>query len=667
MGNDAGESDPSRNDEIETSQPLRRRSTYRPARDAAVRRPTVPVGEDAAIVHDDDELATALEREVTLLTASLPIVRPESLFTVVEPPVAPLPPFVPATEAERDIARRADEGDTLAAIEQLERLIGDRRVADAQPDARPRAGHDDARADSPELDADVSDDADDVSATDPDLAPVSTARVRSRTQVLAVAPPTPMPVFSIEQSGMEPTPLEYRVARASRLFWLWFAVGASILVLALGGLLVAAGLNLVQVLIAAVLGIALSFIPLGMSSMAGARSGQPTLIVSRAAFGVVGNIVPAALVLVVRLFWGAALLWMLAVTIADTAVGTGWTSNRALVLWSVFVVGVVVSMVVAIIGYALVVVVLRIAAIATGALALAIIVFAWPTSGWGRLGSAPFGDWMVVVEGAVLIFSVLGLAWASSGGDLARSQRVGSNRTATALWSGVGASVPMLVLVVFGAVVAIGRPNEQSVITSDPVRMLVSGAPEGLSILVVVALATGLVSALVVSLYSGGFAVQSLGVHLPRWSSVLLIGIVVAGGAAGLLVAAGSIGPLLVAYPTTLAVPVAAWTGILMGDLLLRRRRLATDSLLRRGGVYPDWRWPNVIGLVAVSAIGLGLVTADAAGLRWEGYLYRLVGVDTQGAVASADLGVPVALVLGLGLALVAGRRAVRRQETVGR
>ncbi|HWD62128.1 MAG TPA: hypothetical protein VG369_06495, partial [Humibacter sp.] len=127
------------------------------------------------------------------------------------------------------------------------------------------------------------------------------------------------------------------------------------------------------------------------------------------------------------------------------------------------------------------------------------------------------------------------------------------------------------------------------------------------------------------------------------------------------------VGALVLAYPTTLAVPVAAWTGIFFGDFLLRRRRLATDSLLHRGGVYPDWRWPNVIGLIAISAIGLGFMRADADGLRWEGYLYRALGVDPQGTLAASDLGVLFALVLGLALALFAGRRAVERQETASR
>ena len=308
-----------------------------------------------------------------------------------------------------------------------------------------------------------------------------------------------------------------------------------------------------------------------------------------------------------------------------------------------------------------------IATIAAAVLAVAIIVVAWPTSGWDRVFSTSYGEWIVVVEGAVLIFSILGLAWASAGGDLARYQRAGSSGTATALWSGFGASLPMLVLVAFGAVVALAEPAGSGSFTADPVRILVADTPHWFAIPVVAAIAVGLMSALIVSLYSGGFAVQAIGVHLPRWSSVLVLGVVVAAATVGLLAHVSGVGALVLAYPTTLAVPVAAWTGIFFGDFLLRHRRLATDSLLHRGGVYPDWRWPNVIGLIAISAIGLGFMRADADGLRWEGYLYRALGVDPQGTLAASDLGVLFALVLGLALALFAGRRAVERQETASR
>ena len=662
----------------------------------------------AAETHDDDELAGALEHEVSLLTATLPVIRPGSLFGPVR---APEPPYTPRTQAEREIAARVEAGDTLAAIEQLEALIAGRAAADSvtsrgAPDGSgmihgPGSGDGIARsfavADSPvtgasadvrepaeatsapgaddlpshavpeALDADVGDDADDIDAGGPGLRPIATPRVRPHEDVLSAGNTQPTPYFAIEQSGGEPTPLEYRADRATRTFWVWFGVEPAVIVFALGALMVAAGLNLVQVTAGTVIGVALSFVPLGLRSLTGRWSGQPIVVVSRATFGVAGSTIAAILILVIRLFWAVALSWLLSVTVAQIAVTAGWSTDRGLVQWVSLGVAVMVSVAISLAGHAIVATVQVIATVVTAAVALAVVVAMWPAGGWQHLGSAPYGDWLVVVEGAVLVFSILGVAWAAAGGNLARYQRAGSGGTAAAVWGGLGASLPVLVLTVSGAAVALALPGRVQDLRTDPIRMIAAAAPHWSLIAVVAAIATGFVAALVVCLHSGGFAVQAMGVHPPRWASVLLLGALVAAGGAGLLVASPGIDGFLLSYPMALAVPVAASIGIVLGDFLLRRRRLDTGSLIRRGGVYPDWRWVNVSGLVLVTAVGLGLMQADAPWLRWDGYLYRLAGVDMHGTLAGSGLGVPVALVLGLAVGLCAGRRAVPAQESASR
>ena len=48
------------------------------------------------------------------------------------------------------------------------------------------------------------------------------------------------------------------------------------------------------------------------------------MVVSRASFGLVGNIVPAILAVLTRVFWGGVLLWLLAISIARLLVDMGW-------------------------------------------------------------------------------------------------------------------------------------------------------------------------------------------------------------------------------------------------------------------------------------------------------------------------------------------------------
>ena len=51
-------------------------------------------------------------------------------------------------------------------------------------------------------------------------------------------------------------------------------------------------MSLRQAIVAILAGVALSFLPLGLGTLAGKWSGQPTMVVSRATFGHVGNILP---------------------------------------------------------------------------------------------------------------------------------------------------------------------------------------------------------------------------------------------------------------------------------------------------------------------------------------------------------------------------------------
>jgi purine-cytosine permease-like protein len=115
----------------------------------------------------------------------------------------------------------------------------------------------------------------------------------------------------------------------------------------------------------------------------------------------------------------------------------------------------------------------------------------------------------------------------------------------------------------------------------------------------------------------------------------------------------------------TLGVPIAAWAGIFIADLTLRRRDYAEKELFVRTGRYGSIRWMPIILMLVATALGWGLVTNTAAPwLAWQGYLlapFGLGGVD--GAWAYANLGVIVALVLGFVGMFVLGRSGIRRQE----
>src|SRR5690606_5390882 len=145
-------------------------------------------------------------------------------------------------------------------------------------------------------------------------APASTATMVAVGETVVPAEPSDLPAMAVEPAALEPTPLERRAGHASRLFWLWFAANSSIVMVAVAATLFTFGMSLRQVLVAVVAGVGLSALPLGLGSLAGKWSGQPTMVVSRATFGLVGNALPVVLAIVARVLWGGVLLWLLAYT-----------------------------------------------------------------------------------------------------------------------------------------------------------------------------------------------------------------------------------------------------------------------------------------------------------------------------------------------------------------
>jgi hypothetical protein len=150
---------------------------------------------------------------------------------------------------------------------------------------------------------------------------------------------------------------------------------------------------------------------------------------------------------------------------------------------------------------------------------------------------------------------------------------------------------------------------------------------------------------------------------MPRYAAAITVGVLTLAVAVVILFTADSMVPIFRDLATTLAVPVAAWAGIFAAEMILRRRGFNAESLQRRGGIYPDVRWVNLVMLVVATVIGLGLSTATVGWLGWEGYLFSVFGVPLDSTLAGTDLGVLVALLLGLLTPLVAGVPAVRKQE----
>jgi purine-cytosine permease-like protein len=500
----------------------------------------------------------------------------------------------------------------------------------------------------------------------PPSGPISTVRIPAEQSVLYDDEPVKMKVFSVEPSGVEATPVDHRVGNAARMFWLWFATNSSILSLGLGATVFAIGLSLRQSIFAVAAGVLLSFLPLGLTTLAGKRSGQPTMVISRATFGVIGNVIPALLALVTRVFWGAVLLWLLASSIAIVLVGAGISGSlgeRQLLLISLAA-AFIVAVLVAFAGYPLFAKLQLVLSLVSGILVVGLIVL---TAEYIDLPTAltnPDGPWILVLTGAVLVFSFVGLIWAHSGADLARYQRGDSSGASSMVWATFGTALPTFLLIGYGALLAASDSGIARGFLISPLDTLAVMLPIWYPVPLIAATTLSLLSGITLSLYSGGFALQAIGVRVKRQWSVIIVAVLLA-GITGLIAfgITGGMNELFRDVATTLAVPTAAWAGIFAAETIIRNRRYASESLVRRGGVYADVRWVNLIALVLITGVGYALTTATVEWLSWQGYGFPLFDIPLDSDLAGTDFGVLAALGLGLLVPVIAGIPAIRKQE----
>ena len=98
--------------------------------------------------------------------------------------------------------------------------------------------------------------------------------------------------LQIEANGINVITDAERKGHPRDLFWPWFAANVSVLGLSYGAFLLAFGISFWQAVIVGLAGIVISFLLCGFIAIAGKRGSAPTMVLSRAAFGVNGA--PAA-------------------------------------------------------------------------------------------------------------------------------------------------------------------------------------------------------------------------------------------------------------------------------------------------------------------------------------------------------------------------------------
>jgi purine-cytosine permease-like protein len=476
-------------------------------------------------------------------------------------------------------------------------------------------------------------------------------------------PEQPLEPTRVELNGTNVIAEDERKGVPRDLFWPWTAASISVLGIGYGSFVLDYGVSWWQVVLVTLVGVVGSGAIAGLIAIAGKRGSAPTLVMSRAAFGVRGNKVSAAISWLLTVGWEIVL-----VSLAVKATGTvfeelGWGGGDATQAVALVV---VVALVIAggVLGYDAV---MRIQTFITYVgiiLTVIYVVLVLDKVDLDAVQALPSGGVPALVGATILMMTATGMGWVNAAADYSRYLPRRSSGAQVAGWTAAGLSVAPVVLILFGLLLAGSDPALRDAIANDPIGALATLLPTWFLIPFVVVAVLGLVAGALLDIYSSGLSLLSIGLPVSRPVAAGIDGVIMVLGAVFVVfLAEGSFFDQFQGFLITLGVPIAAWAGIMLADLLLRRRDYDDAALFDPAGRYGSVRWGAVGSLVVGTVVGWGLVTNTYAGwLDWQGYLMGAIG-GKDGDWAFASLGVVVALLIGFLGYLLLERRAVRRQE----
>jgi len=453
-----------------------------------------------------------------------------------------------------------------------------------------------------------------------------------------------------------------RRGNARDLFWPWAGANVSLLALSYGAFFLGFGISFWQATVAAIVGTVGSFALVGVSSLAGMRSSAPTMTLSRAAFGVKGNLLPGLLSYLVFVGWETVL-----VSLATLATGTvleratSLDRNVALVLG--FSIAASLTIFGGVLGHSVIMKLQRWITGITVLATIAYIILTLDEVNWHSVFEITTGSTAGLIGAIIFAITGIGLGWVNSAADYSRYLPRSVSSKAVFGWTVFGASIVPIVLVIYGTALSGSSKELSEAIAMDPIGALTKLLPTWFLIPFALVAILGLVGGAILDLYSSGLTLISIGVKIKRPFAAAIDGTIMLFGTIYIVWFATDFFVPFQGFLITLGVPVAVWSAIFVADVVLRKRDYVEADLFSETGRYGRVN-PLAIALVVFgSIVGWGFVTNTFAGwLNWQGYFMGAIG-GKQGQWAYANVGIIFALLIGFFGYVILGRSRIKRQE----
>jgi NCS1 family nucleobase:cation symporter-1 len=411
-----------------------------------------------------------------------------------------------------------------------------------------------------------------------------------REPVAPVAPSgeTTNRVFEVEQRGIDHIPLGERRGRPIDLFWIWFGANVIFTYVISGAIIVSFGLGFWAAVTVAVVG-NLFYVLVGLCSIPGARAGTATMVVSRSAFGVMGNVPAALLSWLTAVGWEAVNIVIGALSLYEilqelgTGTGNAWKTLALVVI-------VLLTFGVAVLGHATITVLNKFFSYALGIGTVVLGVLVLPKINFDAHPAlaAPThaGAWLL----ALLVMAAAPFSWVNTGSDYSRYLHPRTPGRSIIFWTTLGGFLPAVAITIFGIAAATATDM------SDPVAGLKHILPNWFFVTYLAVIVGGTITNNFLNTYSSGMSLLAFGLKVKRYQAVLIDAVV----GTALSVYALFVFDFTNSFISFLSLMVlwlAPWCGIYLADMGLRRGNYDVHALHQREGAYGYRRGVNPVAL----------------------------------------------------------------------
>jgi purine-cytosine permease-like protein len=478
------------------------------------------------------------------------------------------------------------------------------------------------------------------------------------------AEPAGVTKSGVELTGLETIAESERKGKPSGLFWPWFAANVSVFAIAYGAFELGFGISFWQATIVGIIGIVVSFFLVGIVALAGKRGSAPTMVLSRTQFGVNGNRVVAFISWILTVGWETVLTVSAVFAVDATVAALGGPADSPVTKVISLLVIAAIVVVVGIYGFNLIIRLQLIITIVTGVVTVVYLITIIPLINFDNVAAVPAGSIAAMIGALVFMMTGFGLGWVNAGADYSRYLPRTSSSRGVVGWTTFGSALAPVVLLVFGLLLAGSSEDLSGAVSSYSLGALIPLTQPWFVIPFAIVVVLGLIAGAIMDIYSSGLSLLAVGLKVKRPVAAAIDGVLmVLGSLFVLFVATDFFGPFQ-AFLITLGVPIAAWAGIFVADVILRKKDVSDADLHDAKGRYGSVRWTSIGILVVATALGWGLVTNATAGFTWLGYLFGPADGAFRADWQYSNLGVLVALVLGFVGYLILGRKAVKAQDS---